>query len=118
MLCLLVEGKDGACGISGLAFAAPGVDFVLVSPSLHQDRTSLHQDRTGLQTVLLRVEEEKLGLLWHWVFVEHRGDLMGMGLMAVVLESGTFVWVRGGLPASGVCVCVVCLGVPYTDKPQ
>ena len=84
---LLVAGKRGASEISKMMFKAPGVDFALVSSVTHGTHV--------IHTVCIRVSSLQLKELWQWVFVDENTSLLSKGLLAVVMETGTFVWLRG-----------------------
>ena len=96
MICLLVIGKQGAIEISRMMFNAPGVNFALVS--------SVQYGPHFINTVSIRVQSARLKELWLWVFEGEKELLLSKGLLAVVMDSGTFVWLRGK-PITGVCVC-------------
>ena len=89
---LLVAGKGGATEISKMMFKAPGVNFALVS--------SITFGAHFIHTVCIRVNSSQLKELWRWMFVTENSSLLSKGLLAVVMETGTFVWLRGK-PMSG-----------------
>jgi len=68
-------------------FSSPGVNFALMSPVNVSGHTSY--------TVSVRVESARLKDLWAWLWVENRTALIGRGLLAVVMQNGTMVWVHG-----------------------
>ena len=92
MLGLLVAGKLGATEISKMMFHAPGVNFALVS--------SIFYGGHHIHAVSIRVNSSKLQNLWQWVLVKENSSLLAKGLLAMVMQSGTFVWLRGK-PMSG-----------------
>ena len=92
MLSLLVVGKQGAKEISNMLVMTPGVNFALVS--------SVTYDGHFVYTVSLRVESTKQKDMWKWLLQEVREELLSKGLLAIVMQSGTFVWMRGK-PNSG-----------------
>ncbi len=91
-LSLLVSKKEGASDISRAIADAPGVNFALVSSLDH--RGSL------LHTVSVRLAKSKEGEMWKWLLEKERDQLLANGLLAVVLHSGTFLWMKGK-PGSG-----------------
>ena len=92
MLSLLVVGKQGAKEISKMLIVTPGVNFALVS--------SVTYGNHFVYTVSLRVESTMQKDMWKWLLQERRESLLSKGLLAIVMQSGTFVWMRGK-PNSG-----------------
>ena len=92
MLGLLVPGKQGAIEISKMMYNTPGVNFALVSSAMYKGHF--------LSVVCIRVDSSKIRDLWVWLFEEEKEMLLGKGLLAIVMQSGTFVWLRGK-PSSG-----------------
>lgn len=95
MLGLLVIGRNGATEISRMMFQAPGVNFALVN--------SVYYGNHYIYTVSVRLESTKLQEFWQWVFVMEKDSLLARGLLALVMRSGTFIWLRGK-PAGGQSV--------------
>ena len=87
MLGLLIAGKQGATEISKMMFKAPGIDFALVNSVVHEGQY--------VYTVSIRVATPKLEELWQWIFATNNVPLLARGLFAVVMQSGTFIWLRG-----------------------
>lgn len=87
MMAFLVSSKPGAAEISKLMFSSPGVNFALMSSISVSGHTTY--------TVSLRVESAKLGELWAWLWEERMSSLTGLGLLAVVMQPCTVVWVQG-----------------------
>jgi len=87
MLGLLVVGKCGATEISKMMFHAPGVNFALVS--------SVCYGPHHIHTVSIRVSTKRVRDLWEWIFTTENASLLAKGLLGIVMESGTFVWLRG-----------------------
>ena len=92
MLGLLVPGKQGAIEISKMMYNTPGVNFALVSSAMYKGHF--------LSVVCIRVDSSKIRDLWVWLFEEEKEMLLRKGLLAIVMQSGTFVWLRGR-PSSG-----------------
>ncbi len=87
MLALLVSGKSEASEIAKMMFTSPGVNFALMS--------SITVAGRAIYTVSIRVESNRLGELWAWLWEEKKAWLSSQGLHAVVLQSGTVVWLEG-----------------------
>lgn len=86
-MALLVSGKPEALEIAKMMFSSPGVNFALMS--------SVNMSGHTAYTVSVRVESAKLGELWAWLWKEKKALLLSLGLLAVVMQTGTVVWVRG-----------------------
>lgn len=86
-LSLLVAKKEGATDISRVLGDGPGVNFALVS--------SVNHNGCLLHTVSVRLEKARQKEMWEWLLERERGQLLARGLMAVILQSGTFLWMRG-----------------------
>ena len=93
MLGLLVDGKCGATEISKMMFHAPGVNFALVS--------SVCYGAYNIHTVSVRVNTDRVRDLWVWIFTTENASLLAKGLLGIVMQSGTFVWLRGKPSAGG-----------------
>jgi hypothetical protein len=87
MLALLVVSKSDAAEIAKMMFSSPGVNFALVN--------SVNMPGHVTCTVSVRVESEKLADFWTWLWEEKRTLLVGRGLLAVVMQTGTVVWMQG-----------------------
>jgi len=85
-VCLLVSSKEGAIDVSSLASNYPGVNFALMSSCTHNGHT--------LQTVSIRVEMPKKVQLLDKVLRDDRETLVSKGLLAVVFQCGTFLWIK------------------------
>ncbi len=92
-LSLLVTKKEGATDISRVLGDGPGVNFALVS--------SVNHNGCLLHTVSVRLEKTRQKEMWEWLLGSERGQLLARGLLAVVLDSGTFIWMRGKSITSG-----------------
>lgn len=79
--------KEGATDISRVLGDGPGVNFALVS--------SVNHNGCLLHTVSVRLEKARQKEMWEWLLERERGQLLARGLMAVILQSGTFLWMRG-----------------------
>lgn len=77
----------GAKEISHMMFNAPDVNFALISPVAYRGHS--------LYCVSVRVVSTDLHQLWQWLLSSSRETLLGHGLIALVLRSGTFLWLRG-----------------------
>ena len=86
VVCLLVSSQAGAQDMSHMMFNAPGVNFVLVNPVMH--------DKASTSCVSLRVLSGKLNQLWRWLLVSSRDALLSRGLIGLALHGGTFLWLR------------------------
>ena len=93
MLGLLVPGKQGAIEISKMMYNTPGVNFALVSSVMYKGHF--------LSVVCIRVDSTKMRDLWVWLFEEEKEMLIEKGLMAVIMHTGTLVWLRGKPLSSG-----------------
>ncbi len=91
-LSLLISKKEGANGISKAITDAPGVNFALVS--------SINHKGSLLHTVSVRLDKSSERDMWIWLLEKEREQLLANGLLAVVLHSGTFLWMKGK-PNSG-----------------
>lgn len=87
MLALLVSSKSHASEIAKMMFNSPGVNFALMN--------SVSVPGHVACTVSVRVESAKLADLWAWLWEEKRSLLIGHGLLAVVMQTGTVIWVQG-----------------------
>ncbi len=90
MLALLVATKAGASQIAKMMFSSPGVNFALVN-------SVSVPGHAPCCNVSVRVESVKLAQLWAWLWEEKRAVLASHGLVAVVMQTGTIVWVQGSL---------------------
>lgn len=95
LMALLVSGKQEASEIAKLMFSSPGVNFALVS--------SVNICGQVTYTVSLRVETIKLQELWSWLWEERVGVMNGLGLLAVVMQGSTIIWLHGN--PRGRCGC-------------
>lgn len=86
MMGLLVVGKACATEISKMLFHAPGVNFALVS--------SVRYATHHLHTVSIRVVTTNLQELWAWILGKST-SLLSKGLVGIVMQSGSFIWLRG-----------------------
>ena len=86
-MALLVASKAGASEIAKMVFSCPGVKFALMSPVGVSGEPAC--------TVSMRVESAKLPELWVWLWEENKTSLIGRGLVAMVMQSGTVIWIQG-----------------------
>ena len=107
VVCLIVTSQTGARDVAQMMFTAPGVTFALVNPVMCESNPAY--------CISLRVLSKNLRQLWSWLFTTSRDALLACGLTAVVLQSGTFVWLRDpALTAHSECspyspLCLVVL---------
>ena len=87
MMALLVPGKSEASEIAKMMFSSPGVNFALVTSVTVLGHTA--------HTVSIRVESARITELWAWLWEEKKAWLTGQGLLGVVLQSGTVIWLEG-----------------------
>ena len=98
MLGLLVPEKQGAIEISKMMYNTPGVNFALVSSVMYKGHF--------LSVVCIRVDSSKMRDLWVWLFEEEKEMLVGKGLFAIVMQTGTFVWLKERQSLSGMNVSI------------
>lgn len=88
LMALLVSSKHEASEMAKLMSTSPGVNFALVNSVSISERVTTF-------SVSLRVESAKLSELWAWLWGEKKAALMSLGLLAVVMQAGTVVWLQG-----------------------
>ena len=93
MLALLVASKSSASEIAKMLFSSPGVKFALMN--------SVGAPGHVTCTLSVRVESAKLAELWAWLWEEKRALLISHGLMAVVMQTGTVIWMQGNQGGCG-----------------
>lgn len=103
-MALLVTNKSGASEIAKMMFSCPGVTFALMSTL--SNNTALGK---GVYTISLHVKTSMLGELWAWLWGEKKSLLVTQGLVAMVMQSGTIIWVQGISTSEFIVVVLLLL---------